>query len=355
MKIGILTSIGETVDAFFPPLIDHWQETGHDVVTAAAGPATNSEHTILNYVTRNPSLKNFRAPAEISAWAEEEGIDVLVTNTATASFLARIRRNQVPVVYFCHGLHWNNGRDVRSRVWQVLERFALRKTDAVVVLNHDDEDWFNSHFTRGEVHRLPGGVGVPIRDFPRSPIPAVEDTVELLWAGEFSERKRPWLAVETIRALLSQGFAVHLTMCGDGPYLENTRELLNKHGLENSVSLVGLKSNIPEILSGSHALLMTSAWEGLPRIGLEAIAMGRPVFAFDVKGTRSLPGVVLAPEEEVSTLSSLIRESARSGFSNIDFVDPAVLEPKYAADKITTIAERLTDDDPASKSASASW
>lgn len=344
MKIGILTSLGETIDAFFPPLVDHWRETGHEVVTAAASPSTTPRHTILKFVTRNPSVKNFRAPAEISAWAEEEEIDVLVTNTATASFLARICRSRVPIIYFCHGLHWNRGRDLRSRVWQVLERFALRKTDAVVVLNHDDEDWFNSYYTRGEVDRLPGGVGVPICDFPRSPIPAVENRVELLWAGEFSERKRPWLAVETIRALTSQNLPVHLTMCGDGPYVDNTQELLKKYDLEKSVSLVGRRSNIPEILTGSHALLMTSAWEGLPRIGLEAIAMGRPVFAFDVKGTRSLPGVVLAPGQEVNDLATIIRESAESGFSDIDFVEPSVLEPKYAADKITTIAQRLTDD-----------
>lgn len=341
MKIGILTSVGETIDAFFPPLIEHWQESGHEVVTAASSSSTTSRHRILKFVTRNPSLKNFRAPAEISEWAEEEGIDVLVTNTATASFLARVRRNHVPVIYFCHGLHWNNGRDLRSRVWQVLERVVLRRTDAVVVLNHDDEDWFNRYFTRGEVHRLPGGVGVPIRDFPRSPVPAVDDTVQLLWAGEFSERKRPWLAVETVRSLVSQHVPVHLMMCGDGPYLANTRELLKKLNLEKSVSLVGRKSNIPELLSDSHALLMTSAWEGLPRIGLEAIAMGRPVFAFDVKGTRSLPGVILAPEQAVNELARTIRESSKSGFAEVNFVDPIELDPKYAAGKIADIAKRL--------------
>lgn len=341
MRIGVLTSVGQTVDAFFPPLIDRWQKQGHDVVTAASTSSGVPGHTIIRSLTRNPSFRNFRAPMDIATWAEEQKIDVLITNTATASFLARVRRMPVPVIYFCHGLHWNEAEGISNRVWQAIENFALRRTDAVMVINSDDETWFRRRLASDDVHRLPGGVGVPIQNFPRSPIPAVGAAVHLLWAGEFSQRKRPWLAVEVVHTLLSKNVPVHLTMCGDGPLMAETRELITKLDVAEAISLVGQTPDVPNFLSDSHALLMTSAWEGLPRIGLESLAIGRPVFAFDVKGTRSLPGVILAPEKAVDDLAQLIGEHAKSGFSDIDFVDPMELHPDRVADGIADVAARL--------------
>jgi len=343
MRIGVLTSVGQTVDAFFPPLIDRWQQQGHEVVTAASTSSEAPGHTIVPSLTRNPSLRNFRAPMEIAAWAEEQEIDVLITNTATASFLARVRRMPVPVIYFCHGLHWNEAEGVLNRVWQAMEHFALRRTDAVIVINSDDEAWFRKRLVAEHVHRLLGGVGVPIQDFPRSPMPAVGAAIQLLWAGEFSQRKRPWLAVEVVHALLSMNIPVHLTMCGDGPLMVETRDLITKLDVTEAISLVGQTPDVPDFLSDAHALLMTSTWEGLPRIGLESLAIGRPVFAFDVKGTRSLPGVILAPEKAVDDLAQLIEEHAKSGFAGIDFVDPMELHPDSAADEIADVAARLVD------------
>jgi hypothetical protein len=40
MRIGLLTSIGETPDAFFPNLIHNWTGQGHEIF-AAAGTAAS--------------------------------------------------------------------------------------------------------------------------------------------------------------------------------------------------------------------------------------------------------------------------------------------------------------------------
>lgn len=344
MKIGLLTSIGPTIDAFFPPIIERWHELGLAVATAASSPASTPQHRIIKSVTRNPSPVNVQAPGDIASWVKEEGVDVVITNTATASFLARIRRMPVPVLYFCHGLHWNEVRGVQNRVWQGLELLALRNTDGVIVINSDDEAWFQSKWQEQQVYRLAGGVGVPLANFPRSEMPPVEGKVELLWAGEFSERKRPWLAVEVIKQLLELGVPAQLTMCGDGPFFEQTRQQVEELDLVDAVSLVGPSSTVGEYLRESHGMLLTSTWEGLPRIGLEALAVGRPVFAFDVKGTRSLPDVFLAPDKDVLALASIIQDQASSNFENVQLVDPANLHPNRAADEIARFAELIVDE-----------
>jgi hypothetical protein len=135
------------------------------------------------------------ALADIVAWLGSPGddprrqrLDVVVTNTATASAIVRAAALPVPVVYFCHGLHWGNEQDGGATVWRSLERLLLRRTDGVITLNRDDEAWFRQRTDR-PVHRLPYGVGVPLEEFPAAPVPA--GPLTLLWAGDFSARKRP--------------------------------------------------------------------------------------------------------------------------------------------------------------------
>lgn len=107
---------------------------------------------------------------------------------------------------------------------------------------------------------------------------------------------------------------------------------MNDLNLDGSVEFPGYRTDIPERLSEASALLMTSRWEGLPRIGLEAIAVGCPVFAFDVKGTRSLPLVSLAPDGDVEGLATRIVESV--GKPDILMQRPETLSDSWVADEV---------------------
>jgi hypothetical protein len=64
-------------------------------------------------------------------------------------------------------------------------------------------------------------------------------------------------------------------------------------------------------IASSHALLHTAEWEGLPRILLEGMVMGRPAFAYDVKGVRDVPHARLAARPEPGELAQLIAGSER--------------------------------------------
>src|SRR4029079_2532197 len=55
-------------------------------------------------------------------------------------------------------------------------------------------------------------------------------------------------------------------------------------GLEDSVRLLGLRSDVPALMQAADGFLMTSRWEGLPMVLLEARARGLQVVAADVGG-----------------------------------------------------------------------
>jgi len=77
-----------------------------------------------------------------------------------------------------------------------------------------------------------------------------------------------------------------LLLAGEGRLEEEVREEAARRGLADSVELLGLRRDVPDLMQAADGFLMTSLWEGLPMVLLEAGASGLPVVATDVGGTR---------------------------------------------------------------------
>jgi glycosyltransferase involved in cell wall biosynthesis len=310
MRIGLLASTGGMLDSFFPEIAAVWEAEGHTVLTAAGSPAERLPGALIGGLTRRPALSAPRARRELRAWCADAGCDVVVTNSATASALVRMSRLPVPVVYFCHGLHWNGVRTPQDRVWQTVEHQLLARTAAVITLNSDDEAWFRQRMPQHTVERIRAGVGLDLRSYPRAPLP--EGPLRLAWIGEHTARKRPHLALDAAAELHGAGVDFELTMIGAGQRLERTRRDVHVRGLSDAVRVAGWGDARP-VLREAHALLHTAQWEGLPRVMLEAFAVGRRSYAFDVKGVRDAPGAVLVPDGDAAALARAVREDWGSG------------------------------------------
>ena len=61
-------------------------------------------------------------------------------------------------------------------------------------------------------------------------------------------------------------------------------------GIAQRVHFAGWRADIPAILAASSLLVLTSAWEGMPNVVLEAMASGLPVVATQAEGVGELLG-----------------------------------------------------------------
>lgn len=346
MRIGILASVGEMVDSFFPDFIASWAMAGHEVSVAAGTATHDAAGRIIGGLTRRPGPGVARAWSGIRRWVQEEQLDVILTNTATASALARTARLQIPVVYFCHGLHWNEGRGASDRLWQAVERLLLLKTAGVVTINSDDHAWFRGRLSPERILRLPHGVGLRPDAYPRVPPPQLENdsgrkVLKLAWIGEFSNRKRPHLVLDVAESLREAGVDFALDMIGEGLLLESVNQAILRLGLANRVTAAGA-GDAAGVLAGSHALIHTSAWEGLPRVMMEALAVGRPTYAFDVKGVRDIPQVALFPESEPSLLARQLAKDWNAGslLETVSF-DSDVLDFSRSAEALEAFLQEI--------------
>lgn len=106
--------------------------------------------------------------------------------------------------------------------------------------------------------------------------------------GRLAEEKAPQTFVAVIEELLWRGMFqdILFLIVGGGPLEEQLKKDIRARGLWGHVALVGtrLEHEVVEILRATKVLLAPSQYEGLPMIGLEAMASGVPIVATRVPG-----------------------------------------------------------------------
>jgi glycosyltransferase involved in cell wall biosynthesis len=127
------------------------------------------------------------------------------------------------------------------------------------------------------------------------------------WKGQYT-------AIEALRLLCDEGMDAHLLLIGSAKfvarstrfdneeYVARLQELVAEAGLEDRVSWLGEREDIPELLRALDILLLPSWEEPFGRAVIEAMAMGVPVIASNVGGPPEImqdgrEGYLLAPRE----------------------------------------------------------
>jgi glycosyltransferase involved in cell wall biosynthesis len=97
--------------------------------------------------------------------------------------------------------------------------------------------------------------------------------------GRFHKAKNHSFLLEVFGAIRKSGHPAHLIMVGDGELREQVeREILSRR-LDESVTVLGLRSDVPQLLKAFDLLLFPSIYEGLPLVVIEAQAAGTAVLA----------------------------------------------------------------------------
>lgn len=83
-----------------------------------------------------------------------------------------------------------------------------------------------------------------------------------------------------------------LQLVGGGEKEHSLKTLASELGLNNRVSFLGVRLDVPDLLEQSDVIVLSSHWEGLSLSSVEGMASGRPFVASDVDGLREVVGGV---------------------------------------------------------------
>ena len=93
-----------------------------------------------------------------------------------------------------------------------------------------------------------------------------------------------------IRALTHLPDNYKLCLVGDGERRNIIEALIAQLGMQQRVMLLGIRTDVPQILSASDVVVLASHWEGLSLSSVEGMASGKPFIASDVDGLREVIG-----------------------------------------------------------------
>nr|NIP79526.1 glycosyltransferase [Gemmatimonadota bacterium]NIQ54269.1 glycosyltransferase [Gemmatimonadota bacterium]NIU74480.1 glycosyltransferase [Gammaproteobacteria bacterium]NIX44443.1 glycosyltransferase [Gemmatimonadota bacterium]NIY08668.1 glycosyltransferase [Gemmatimonadota bacterium] len=164
-----------------------------------------------------------------------------------------------------------------------LVRFSYARADAIVAVSESVAEDLRSlpGVKPGRVHAVPNPVvgreHLAMADRPvphpwlREPGPPV-----VLAAGRLHAQKDYPTLLEAV-ALVHHRRPVRLIVLGDGPDREALEARTRELGIQAYVSMPGFTDNPFAYMARAAAFVLSSAWEGMPGVLIQALACGAPV------------------------------------------------------------------------------
>lgn len=138
-------------------------------------------------------------------------------------------------------------------------------------------------------------------------------------------QKAPEDFVSVARQVCERVPQARFVLIGDGELRPRVEALIQHYGLQDRLALAGWRRDIDRAMKCFDALLLTSHWEGLPRVLLEATSAGLPIVATNVGGVREVaPGsdqVRLCKAGNVEELAVQLEQVIRNRKHGVEFTD----------------------------------
>lgn len=117
--------------------------------------------------------------------------------------------------------------------------------------------------------------------------------LELLQVGRLEPVKNHAFTLQVAQALRQRGVPFRLSLIGRGTLEDELRAGIEALGLADHVVMLGLRTDIPELMRGADVMLMPSHYEGMPLAMVEAQAAGLSCLVSDRISSESDVGLGL--------------------------------------------------------------
>ena len=283
-------------------------------------------------VTVLPSLRrrihpvgDLRALVQLVRHFRQERPDIVHTHSSKAGLVGRLaaRIAGVPVVvHTVHGWSFHDGMSPAVHALAVaVERLAARWTWPLVVVAEIDAeigvasgigqpDQYAVVRSAVDVNRLRSAAGS--RATARAALGIPEGVPVVGAVTRLCRQKDPETLLRAARLTAELRPDSRLVVVGDGPLRGEVERMLDELDLRAHVILLGRRSDVEALLPGFDVFVLSSRWEGLPRVIVEAMAAGVPVVSTDVGGISEavedrVSGLLVPPGDHVALANALVQ------------------------------------------------
>lgn len=98
----------------------------------------------------------------------------------------------------------------------------------------------------------------------------------VLMIARFEYRKGYDIAIKAVKKLKDNGLDKKILFAGEGELLDEMKNYALKEGVAENCVFLGNCHDIENYIAASYINLLTSRWEGLPTVIIEAMSLGKP-------------------------------------------------------------------------------
>ena len=333
-KILFVATIDQHIRHFHIPYLEYFHNNGYEVHVASNGDE-NLEFVDIKYnieFDRSPfSSNNIIAYQSLKKIINENNFDLVHCHTPVGGVITRlVARNSKSLttkfVYTAHGFHFYRGAPIKNwLLFYPIEKYLSKYTDCLIAINEEDYEIARRKFKMSSIKHI-NGVGVNLNKF--RPVLSeeklslreeygfnVEDVI-LVYVGELSYRKHQDVLIRAMESLVKKIPNAKLLLVGMGPKEDEYINLINELKVNESIKLMGYRSDVDKIMMLSDICVSSSRQEGLPVNIIEAMATSLPLVVSNCRGNRDLivdgtNGFIIendTPEEYVDKIIKLLSE-----------------------------------------------
>lgn len=200
-----------------------------------------------------------------------------------------------------HGVHGITFPDtinpIMKNLYKNIERFCGSFTDKFITVGDDmqqkyidagignAEDYITirSGMELDEFYRAADNSPDKIRQL-KAELGIAEDNIVVGKVSKLQRRKGYRFYLDVAQNITAKYPNVKFLIIGSGPLTSELKDKVKQMGLVDNVIFTGYRADIADVFSIFDIKVLTSLWEGLPRVLVQAAAVGKPLVTFDVDG-----------------------------------------------------------------------
>lgn len=286
-------------------------ETEWDV-TVLSGPQTGSEGSLIEAaydrgltLEIEPTLVREIHPVKdaitflrLIRFMRKGNYTIVHTHSSKAGILGRwaAKLAGVPIiVHTVHGWgHHERQHPLVRAVYIALEKLTLPITDKLIVVSSLNIEKGLADGIGAAKDYVVIRSGIELERFGHPTVPCIEtrttwgipeDAQVVGTVTRLSPQKAPLDFIKAAATVLESYPETWFVMVGDGPLHADVKALATELGISQQLVLTGLRRDVPELMAAFDIFVLSSLWEGLPRVLPQAMASGLPIVATACDGS----------------------------------------------------------------------
>ena len=164
----------------------------------------------------------------------------------------------------------------------VVTNWIYKRASILTVTGNQSKKFLVEHkgIVENKIYVLPNSI--PVDEFINDKNQLAPKKYDLVTIGRLSSEKGLLNLIGIIAILRKQTPKIRLGIAGKGPQMEELKEKVQEHNLEENIDLLGYVESASEFLRNGKIFISTSYTEGLPRTAIQSMLGGLPVVASNV-------------------------------------------------------------------------